>query len=391
MTPTVMFFCGLTLDAKRRILIVRKKLFIYDMEKFNKKALMRDALKKATPIARKFVVNRVSAGVKFDDIEDDFITIIRAEESLYEPMKEALVSHIRRHGLDVKSLELLDEFISVEYFNKDTYNQVLKKVRKSFVSAQKKVAEIEKQLSADATNSKALKAELRRFEVMRNNFEYLNLKITEYLQKIDNLSDALYDMLASGKLPDFEAWRDKQIIQDNLFEENKQFLKQSLNHLKALKRNNCKLGMAELRLLFYNKQGCHSMALYREAERWIVDIFYSIDSPEDRQEAYKEICSFVSEVVPVAGSISPYIISFIFDNDYLSEMSRDLLIKIQPVISKLGMTALIMMPLKKFYAAALERLKQNNLTESDQYVLQVMQLYNPKSISPDVLQAWKVV
>lgn len=173
-----------------------------------------------------------------------------------------------------------------------------------------------------------------------------------------------------------------------MFEENKQFLKQTLNHLKTLRRNKCKIGMAELRLLFYSKQGCHSVALYREVERWIVEIFYSLETQQEQQMAYKEICLFVSEVVPIAGSISPYIINFIFDRGFLSEMSRDLLINIKPVIAKMGMLALIMLPLKKFYAETLERLRQKDLNESDQYVLQIMQLYSPKSISPEVLKAW---
>lgn len=351
------------------------------------KEMIKRAFKEATPVARKIAVQRLREGKSFDEIEDEFITIIRIESSLYDSMKDALVEHIHRHGLDAVSLSYFEEFIDVEYFTKHAYQRVLKKVRKAYVSTERQIhhtdALLKKYDTSEIVNISRAEQEKSKLDISLKSLEYLISKITEYLKKVDDLSAVAYDMIMSGKNPDFEAWRNKVIVQDVLFEENKQFLKQSLHHLTVLEKNNCKLGINDLRMLLYNRQGCRREKLYRKVEEWIIKIYYSLDTENERRVVYKDICNFIEEVVPMAGYISPMIIKFIFDRNFLSEDSRNLLIKIKPVVCNLTMTPLILLPLHEMYNKAVKNL--DNLDVSDIYVIEVMKHYSPKSISDDVL------
>ncbi|MBR1600625.1 MAG: hypothetical protein IJ677_03515, partial [Alphaproteobacteria bacterium] len=267
------------------------------------------------------------------------------------------------------------------------YQKVLKKVRRAYVQMEQRINNTEtalNKLNENSVEKLHLEQEKKKLETSLKNLEYLISKITEYLKKVDDLSAVAYDMIMSGKTPDFEAWRDKMVIQDILFEENKQFLKQSLHHLAVLEQNKCKLGIDDLRLLLYHKQGCRREKLYRKVEEWIIKIYYSLDTEDERRNIYKDICLFIEEVVPMAGYISPMIIRFILDRDFISEDSRNLLIKIKPVIANLCMTSLIVTPLRKMYNKAVEKLCKQSLNESDIYVMEVMKIYSPKIISDEV-------
>lgn len=352
----------------------------------NKNELIKSAFKEATPVARKFAAQRMKEGKSFEEIEDEFINIIGIESPLYDSMKESLVDHIQRHGLNAIALEYFDEFVQVEYFTKHAYQKVLKKVRHAYVGMEHQinVADAKIAKTEDYLEKTKLEQEKKKLDTSLKNLEYLISKITEYLQKVDDLSSVVYDMIMKGKSPDFEAWRDKMIIQDILFEENKQFLKQSLHHLAVLEQNKCKLGIDDLRLLLYHKQGCRREKLYRKVEEWIIKIYYSLDTEDERRIIYKDICLFIEEVVPMAGYISPMIIHFILDRDFVSEDSRNLLMKIKPVIANLCMTSLIVTPLRRMYDRAVENLEKQSLSESDIYVMEVMKTYNPKTISDKV-------
>lgn len=358
------------------------------MEPINEKEMIRRAFHEATPVACRVAVQRMKEGKSFADVEDEFITIIRIESSLYDSMKEALVDHIQRHGLNAFALQYFDEFVQVEYFTKHAYQKVLKKVRKAYVEVEHQIndadAEKEKLEKADTVGRLRLEQEKKKLDTSLNNLEYLISKITEYLKKVEDMSSVAYDMVMSGKTPDFEVWRDKVLIQDTLFEENKQFLKQSLHHIAVLDSNKCKLGINDLRLLLYHKQGCRREKLYRKVEEWIIKIYYSLDTEDERRLIYKDICAFIEEVVPMAGYISPMIIRFILDRDFISEDSRNLLIKIHPVVANLCMISLIVTPLKRMYEQAVLGFRRGEYNDSDIYVIEVMKLYNPKGVSKEV-------
>ena len=348
--------------------------------------MIKHAFKEATPVARKFAAQRMKEGKSFEEIEDEFLNIIGIESPLYDSMKESLVDHIQRHGLNAVALEYFDEFVQVDYFTKHAYQKVLKKVRHAYVAMEHQINDADAKIAKadDFLEKTKLEQEKKKLDTSLKNLEYLISKITEYLQKVDDLSSVVYDMIMKGKSPDFEAWRDKMIIQDILFEENKQFLKQSLHHLAVLEQNKCKLGIDDLRLLLYHKQGCRREKLYRKVEEWIIKIYYSLDTEDERRIIYKDICMFVEDVVPMAGYISPMIIHFILDRDFVSEDSRNLLMKIKPVVANLCMTSLIVTPLRRMYDRAVDNLEKQSLSESDIYVMEVMKTYNPKIISDSV-------
>lgn len=358
------------------------------MDSKTEKEMIKRAFHEATPVACRVAVQRMKNGMSFAEVEDEFIGIIRIESSLYDSMKEALVEHIQRHGLSALALQYFDKFVQVEYFTKHAYQQVLKDVRKAYVEVEHCINDTDTQMKklakTDTLGLLRLEQEKKKLDVSLKSLEYLISKITEYLKKVDDLSAVAYEMVMSGKSPDFESWRDKVLIQDTLFEENKQFLKQSLHHISVLEHNKCKLGVADLRLLLYHKQGCRREKLYRKVEEWIIKIYYSLDTEDERRLIYKDICAFIEEVVPMAGYISPMIIRFILDRDFISEDSRNLLIKIQPVIANLCMTSLIVTPLKQMYEKAVTNFKNHSYGDSDIYVVEVMKQYNPKGVSKEV-------
>ena len=191
----------------------------------DKQKWKRDAIAKAMPVARKWLFSQMAEGLCYDDLEEEFLNISFIEVRLYGSMKNTLISHIQRHGLDAKSLELFEQFKACEEYDRNQYLKVLKKVRRAFV--------------ADPEN---------------RSLEYLISKITEYIEKVTNVGKSAFEMLQKGNSPDLDAWSDKVVLNDNLFEENKQFLKQTLHHLEVLERNRTPIGIPELRLLFYHKQ-----------------------------------------------------------------------------------------------------------------------------------------
>lgn len=333
-------------------------------------------LRKATPVARKIAVQYFEEGRNFDEVKEFADKIVKIEKSLYDSMKQSLVAHIRRHGLDALALGFFDDFVAIESFRQNDYENILKKVRKEYVRVDGQIVKLKADPNAGA--------KLEQLEISLINLEYLISKITEYLQKVKELTITAFDLVISGKTPDLEAWKDKVLIQDNLFEENKQFLKQALHHLSVLEKNKCKLGPEHLRMLLYHREGCRREKLYRQVERWIIKIYCSLQTREEASLVYKDICSFVQEVVPKTGYISPVIIQFILDKEYVSKDTRDLLLEIQPIIRELGMISLITTPLARMYKQASQNLLNGKESLSDVYVAQIMQLYEPKHISQQV-------
>jgi hypothetical protein len=93
--------------------------------------------------------------------------------------------------------------------------------------------------------------------------------------------------------------------------------------------------------------------------------------------------------VPAVGYISPLMVSLIFDRGFVSSISRDLLLKLKPVIMKLNMTPLLATPLQRYLQTTLHNLSIGKLTETDEYVLELTQAYMPKSLTDDVMATWQ--
>ncbi len=359
---------------------------MYNISESMKKQWVNDAMRKATPVARRWAAHLMKDEKKdFAEFEESFMEVIFVEDKLYKSMKNSLIKHIERHGLDAVGLAFLDKFKAIENFNFHVYEAQLRQVRRQFVRNEQKIEHI-----AELPKAKSAQFEEDKQSLIKqnDNLEYLISKINEFLRKVRDLNAVAYQMLLDGKSPDLETWSVQVVLNDNLFEENKQFLKQTLHHVESLEENRCKLGVAEIRLLLYHEQGCRRAKLYKMVEAQIIDIFYHLQSEDERRQVYPEICSFVTRLVPQVGYISPHMITFIFDRGFISEMSRDLLLNIKPVISQLNMTPLILIQLKKFFNETLERMRKGVFSETDEYVLEIMQAYSPKEISPKLQMLW---
>ena len=320
------------------------------IEKKIKQSLSADELKKATPVAKRWAVETTKSG-KFS--YDEFVAIVSAEKRLYSNIKDTACHHISLHDQDAISQEFFEEFKRLGVYDDHEYTQLLKKVRKAFVAEQS-----------------------------NRNLEYLISKINEFRKKVADAGKEAYRLLSEGKRPDFEVWSDKALLQDAVFEEEKEFLKQTLNHLQAMEKFHCKLGVPEIRLLLYHKEGCRREKLYRQMEQRIISIYYSLDSEEERHSVYKEICGFVSELVPEVGYIAPTMVEFIFSRGFLSQTSRDLLIKLKPTLKKIYMFALVTNGALADMVEAAEKkaAKGEPLTPTDIYAVEVMKEYAPERV-----------
>ncbi|MBR1840502.1 MAG: hypothetical protein IJ778_00030 [Alphaproteobacteria bacterium] len=315
-----------------------------------------EAFKTVMPVARKVAMYRMkNEGKTFAEVEPELEQIDAIEARLYAKMKKALEEHIRRHGLDMVSLALFREFEDLECYDKNKVQAILSKIGRAYVH-----------------------------NINNRNLEYLIAKISEYQRKVTDLGKTAYEMIMAGKTPDFDAWSDKMLMQDALYEENKQFLKQALHHLRTLEQNKVKLGVADIRMLMYHRQGCRREKLYHQVEEWIVKIFHELDK-EKKQEVFPEICSFLAELVPQVGYISANMVIFVCGTG-ISNESKDMLLKIHPVITRQGMTPLIVAPLENYYATAVKNLKKGKLTATDENVLEIMQCY--KKLPAEIAELW---
>lgn len=350
-----------------------------------------DALKKATPVAKRWADHVIkNENLSFAEIEDMFMDINFIENDLYDGLKRNLVNHINRHGLGAKGLDFMRRFEEVEGFNVHHYEAVLKQIRKAFTQSSRKVENLQKQVdeTRDYERRHHLSIELNILKREADDLEYLIAKINEFLKKMRDISDKGFELLLAGETPNLQTWKNQSVLNDRLFEENKQFLKQTLHHIDTLMETRCKLGVAEIRLLLYHKDGCRRQKLQKMVEDDIIAIFNQLESEDERKEIYPEICDFVSEIVPSVGYISPLMISFIFDRGFVSAISRDLLLKLQPVISRLNMTPLLVTQLQRYLKDTLLHLAEDLLTETDEYVLELTRAYMPKALSENVIETW---
>ncbi len=357
--------CGL-LDGVKKFVqdasdenAVRNKVPYYEKMGYDKKTFEKATLKKLMPVARRWAVTRIHNGEDFGDFEEDVFQIDSIEVKLYAKMKFTFLQSVHIHGCDHKDIGFVEALEAISDFDRNVYSKLLGRMRKSYAK--------------DKSRS----------------LEYLISKTTEFVHKINDVGRAAFARLMEGKQLDFEQWSAEQILQDRVFEENKLFLKQTIKHLESMKLNKVKLGVSEIRLLLNQKDGCRREKLYHIAEEWIISIYNSLPCATAEEKAaqgqiYKEICSFVYDIVPLTGRISVNMINFIFDRGFLSSMSRSLLLKIYPRINSLSMTPLFHYPLKRMLKNVYADYLDDIFTASDYFVVQVALVYEPELVNKEL-------
>ncbi len=335
------------------------KIPYYEKMGYDKKTFEKATLKKLMPVARRWAVTRINNGEDFGDFEDEVFQIDSIEVKLYAKMKFTFLQSVHIHGCDHKDIGFVVALEAIPDFDRNVYSKLLGRMRKSYAK--------------DKSRS----------------LEYLISKTTEFVHKINDVGRAAFARLMEGKQLDFEQWSAEQILQDRVFEENKLFLKQTIKHLESMKLNKVKLGVSEIRLLLNQKDGCRREKLYHIAEEWIISIYNSLPCATAEEKAaqgqiYKEICSFVYDIVPLTGRISVNMINFIFDRGFLSSMSRSLLLKIYPRINSLSMTPLFHYPLKRMLKNVYADYLDDIFTASDYFVVQVALVYEPELVNKEL-------
>lgn len=336
-----------------------RKVPYYEKMGYDKKTFEKATLKKLMPVARRWAVTRINNGEDFGDFEEDVFQIDSIEVKLYAKMKFTFLQSVHIHGCDHKDIGFVEALEAISDFDQNVYSKLLGRMRKSYAK--------------DKSRS----------------LEYLISKTTEFVHKINDVGRAAFARLMEGKQLDFEQWSAEQILQDRVFEENKLFLKQTIKHLESMKLNKVKLGVSEIRLLLNQKDGCRREKLYHIAEEWIISIYNSLPCATAEEKAaqgqiYKEICSFVYDIVPLTGRISVNMINFIFDRGFLSSMSRSLLLKIYPRINSLSMTPLFHYPLKRMLKNVYADYLDDIFTASDYFVVQVALVYEPELVNKEL-------
>lgn len=336
-----------------------RKVPYYEKMGYDKKTFEKATLKKLMPVARRWAVTRIHNGEDFGDFEEDVFQIDSIEVKLYAKMKFTFLQSVHIHGCDHKDIGFVEALEAISDFDRNVYSKLLGRMRKSYAK--------------DKSRS----------------LEYLISKTTEFVHKINDVGRAAFARLMEGKQLDFEQWSAEQILQDRVFEENKLFLKQTIKHLESMKLNKVKLGVSEIRLLLNQKDGCRREKLYHIAEEWIISIYNSLpcataEEKAAQEQIYKEICSFVYDIVPLTGRISVNMINFIFDRGFLSSMSRSLLLKIYPRINSLSMTPLFHYPLKRMLKNVYADYLDDIFTASDYFVVQVALVYEPELVNKEL-------
>lgn len=340
------------------------KIPYYEKMGYTKKEFIAKTLKSLMPVARRWAVDRMNNGEDFADIECEIIEIDGIEVKLYAKMNATFLQSVHIHGCDRKDIGFVEALEAIPDFDQNVYNKLLGRMRKSYAK--------------DKSRS----------------LEYLISKTTEYVHKIHNVGRSAFAMLKDGKKPDIEEWSAEQVLQDRVFEENKLFLKQTIKHLEIMQQNKVKLGVSEIRLLLNQKDGCRREKLYHIAEEQIISIYNSLpcataEEKAAQEQIYKEICSFVYDIVPLTGRISVNMINFIFDRGFLSQMSRNLLLKIHPRINSLSMTPLFHYPLKRMLKNVYADYLDGTFTASDYFVVQVALEYEPELVRNELKQAYE--
>lgn len=341
-----------------------RKVPYYEKMGYDKKTFEKATLKKLMPVARRWAVTRINNGEDFGDFEEDVFQIDSIEVKLYAKMKFTFLQSVHIHGCDHKDIGFVEALEAISDFDQNVYSKLLGRMRKSYAK--------------DKSRS----------------LEYLISKTTEFVHKINDVGRAAFARLMEGKQLDFEQWSAEQILQDRVFEENKLFLKQTIKHLEIMKQNKVKLGVSEIRLLLNQKDGCRREKLYHIAEEWIISIYNSLPCVTAEEKAaqgqiYKEICSFVYDIIPLTGRISVNMINFIFDRGFLSPMSRSLLLKIYPRINSLSMTPLFHYPLKRMLKNVYADYLDGIFTASDYFVVQVALVYEPELVRNELKRAYE--
>ena len=341
-----------------------RKVPYYEKMGYDKKTFEKATLKKLMPVARRWAVTRINNGEDFGDFEEDVFQIDSIEVKLYAKMKFTFLQSVHIHGCDHKDIGFVEALEAISDFDQNVYSKLLGRMRKSYAK--------------DKSRS----------------LEYLISKTTEFVHKINDVGRAAFARLMEGKQLDFEQWSAEQILQDRVFEENKLFLKQTIKHLEIMRQNKVKLGVSEIRLLLNQKDGCRREKLYHIAEEWIISIYNSLPCVTAEEKAaqgqiYKEICSFVYDIVPLTGRISVNMINFIFDRGFLSPMSRSLLLKIYPRINSLSMTPLFHYPLKRMLKNVYADYLDGVFTQSDYCVVQVALVYEPELVRNELKRAYE--
>ena len=341
-----------------------RKVPYYEKMGYDKKTFEKATLKKLMPVARRWAVTRINNGEDFGDFEEDVFQIDSIEVKLYAKMKFTFLQSVHIHGCDHKDIGFVEALEAISDFDQNVYSKLLGRMRKSYAK--------------DKSRS----------------LEYLISKTTEFVHKINDVGRAAFARLMEGKQLDFEQWSAEQILQDRVFEENKLFLKQTIKHLEIMKQNKVKLGVSEIRLLLNQKDGCRREKLYHIAEEWIISIYNSLPCVTAEEKAaqgqiYKEICSFVYDIIPLTGRISVNMINFIFDRGFLSPMSRSLLLKIYPRINSLSMTPLFHYPLERMLKKVYENYLDGVFTQSDYCVVQVALVYEPELVRNELKRAYE--
>ena len=95
------------------------------------------------------------------------------------------------------------------------------------------------------------------------------------------------------------------------------------------------------------------------------------------------------DIVPLTGRISVNMINFIFDRGFLSQMSRNLLLKIHPRINSLSMTPLFHYPLKRMLKNVYADYLDGTFTASDYFVVQVALEYEPELVRNELKLAYE--
>ena len=300
----------------------------------------RSALSAATPTARKWLVYQFNSGKSLEQLYSKLQSIIWAERSVEQKWKEYTLKEMERQGLAVKTKVLYDAFAAPH-----------SNLQKTLATAQKQYARTGDKHTA----------------------RFISI-INHLLEQTRTFSKEAYQMLLDNvpvaKILDYAQSKESD---NDIANENKLYLRQTIKHIKRLKKNHIPVRKSILNIAL-NPEYSYDQFIFEKQVEIVVDTYDKKN--RSIQPAIKDLCfEFIRKSIQVTGYSHPNLIMYLFYGNWISPETFQLLKELYPLIKKNSMLCLVYTPLNKL-AATIRQKPVAEWSDSDQNIIELEQMYS---------------
>ncbi len=196
--------------------------------------------------------------------------------------------------------------------------------------------------------------------------------IKGYKKKIHMFNEKGFELLVKeGNIEKFQRWLHELDVQEEIDDENRLFILQTLKHINILHRHNIMPGYDLLKIALNSKYADDAELL--NAQALLVNNCYDENNFTEAAMRIRNLCyDFIRGSIKTANYFHPSLVLFLFKGNWISEQTFQLLMAAKEAVFKNGMQAFVQMYIKKSYEQVL--LKQK-ISAEDTYVIQIARAY----------------